>query len=74
MIFLLAQEKGESIIDKKVRDKKRAERNKVADDTLEDICKAIGLGVLSIAGGMMIEAAGKKSAKLVKSLARKIAK
>ena len=73
-LFLLAQEKGESIIDKKVRDKKRAERNKVADDTLEDICKAIGLSVLSIAGGMMIEAAGKKSAKLVKSLARKIAK
>jgi hypothetical protein len=73
-LFILAQEKGESIINKKVRDKKRAERNKVVDDTLEDICKAIGLSVLSIAGGMMIEAAGKKSAKLVKSLARKIAK
>lgn len=73
-LFLLAQEKGTSIIDKKVRDKKRAERSKVVDDTLEDICKVIGLSVLSVAGCKLLDVAGKKTAKFAKNLARKIAK
>ena len=73
-LFLLAQEKGESIIDKKVRDKKRTERNKNIDDALEDICKMIGLSVLSLAGTKLLDLTCKKSAKLVKRLARKIAK
>ena len=70
----LAQEKGEKIIDKKNKDKKRSARNKVVDDTLEDICKVIGMTVISIAAGKVLDVAGKKSAKLVKNLARKIAK
>ena len=73
-LFLLAQEKGEKIIDKKNKDKKRSARNKVVDDTLEDICKVIGMTVISIAAGKVLDVAGKKSAKLVKNLARKIAK
>ncbi len=73
-LFLLAQEKGESIIDKKLRDKKRTERNKNIDDALEDICKVIGLSVLSLAGAKLLDVTCKKSAKLFTSLARKIAK
>lgn len=73
-LFLLAQEKGEKIIDKKVRDKKRTERNKNIDDVLEDICKAIGLSVLSLAGVKLLDVTCKKSAKLFTSLARKIVK
>lgn len=73
-LFLLAQEKGEKIIDKKNKDKRRTDRNKGIDDTLEEVCKMIGLSVLSIAGCKLLDVTGKKSAKLVKSLARKIAK
>ena len=73
-LFLLAQEKGESIIDKKLRDTKRTERNKNIDDALEDICKVIGLSVLSLAGTKLLDVTCKKSAKLFTSLARKIAK
>lgn len=73
-LFLLAQEKGEKIIDKKVRDAKRTERNKTIDDALEDTCKIIGMTVISVVAGKLLDVAGKKSAKLVKSLARKIAK
>lgn len=73
-LFLLAQEKGEKIIDKKVRDAKRTERNKTIDDALEDTCKIIGMTVISVVAGKLLDVAGKKSAKLAKSLARKIAK
>ena len=73
-LFLLAQEKGESIIDKKARDKTRAERNKNIDDALEDTCKVIGMTVISVAVGKILDVAGKKSVKIVKNLARKIAK
>lgn len=73
-LFILAQEKGEKIIDKKTRDKRRTERNKGTDDTLEEVCKMIGLSVLSIAGCKVLDVAGKKSIKAIKGLARKIAK
>lgn len=73
-LFLLAQEKGEKIIDKKNKDKKRSARNKNIDDTLEDICKVIGLSVLSLAGTKLLDVTCKKSAKLFTSLARKIVK
>lgn len=73
-LYFLAQDKAEKIINKKIKDKRRTERNKGIDDTLEEVCKMIGLSVLSIAGCMLLDAAGKKSIKAIKGLARKIAK
>ena len=73
-LFILAQEKGEDIIDKKARDKRRTERNKTIDDALEDTCKVIGMTVISVVAGKLLDIAGKKSVKVIKSLARKIAK